>query len=64
MAKGKKTLQSSDAELSSAKIEAMRIRFRRVLGEAVQPHVIKQVRKNIAKLTKARSVEKLEKKHA
>lgn len=36
-------------DLENAKLEAMRIRFRRVLGEATPAHVIRRVRKNIAK---------------
>ena len=38
-----------DSELSAAKAEVMRIRFRRVLGETVPAHVIKNARKNVAK---------------
>jgi ribosomal protein L29 len=39
---------SGVAELEAAKREAMRIRFRRVLGETVSAHAIKSARKNIA----------------
>lgn len=46
----KKEKTSANSELDSLKLEAMRIRFRRVLGgEAVPAHTIRQVRKNIAK---------------
>ena len=49
MEKKKKKEASENSELEVAKLEAMRIRFRRVLGETVPAHTIKQVRKNIAK---------------
>lgn len=49
MAAGKKKEASANSELETAKMEAMKIRFRRVLGETVPAHTIKQVRKNIAK---------------
>lgn len=49
MAARKKKEASENNELEAAKLEAMRIRFRRVLGETVPAHTIKQVRKNIAK---------------
>ncbi len=45
----KKTVLS---DLDSAKLEMMRIRFRMVMGEAVAPHVIKNARKNVAKMTR------------
>lgn len=45
----KKIADSSVHDLEAAKQEAMRIRFRRVLGESVSAHVIKNARKNIAK---------------
>lgn len=45
----KKQIESSNSELENLKLEAMRIRFRRVLGETVPAHTIRQVRKNIAK---------------
>ncbi len=45
----KKVVESSTADLDAAKLEAMRIRFRRVLGESVSAHVVKNARKNIAK---------------
>ncbi|MDR2107586.1 MAG: 50S ribosomal protein L29 [Holosporaceae bacterium] len=45
----KKTEKSAAAELESAKREVMKIRFRRVLGESVPAHVIKNARKNVAK---------------
>ena len=41
--------QAAIDELDAAKLEMMRIRFRRVLGEAVASHIIKQARKNVAK---------------
>lgn len=46
MAKKEKT---ANAELDAAKLERMRIRFRRVLGESVSAHVVKNARKNVAK---------------
>ena len=49
MAARKKKEASANSELEVAKLEAMRIRFRRVLGETVPAHTIKQVRKNVAK---------------
>ena len=49
MATKKKKEASVGSDLETAKLEAMRIRFRRVLGETVPAHTIKQVRKNIAK---------------
>jgi ribosomal protein L29 len=45
----KKATASSIDELEAAKMEVMRIRFRRVLGESVPPHKIKNARKNVAK---------------
>lgn len=45
----KKKGASANSELEAAKLEAMRVRFRRVLGETVPAHTIRQVRKNIAK---------------
>ena len=44
----KKTVEAT-ADVDAAKLEAMRIRFRRVLGESVSAHVVKNARKNIAK---------------
>ncbi len=41
------------AELDAAKLEMMRIRFRRVLGESVSAHVIKNARKSVAKCVKS-----------
>lgn len=49
MAARKKKEALENSELEAAKLEAMRIRFRRLLGETVPAHTIKQVRKNIAK---------------
>lgn len=49
----KKKVQSVDAELSAAKQEMMRIRFRRVLGEGVAPHVIRNARRNVAKCVRS-----------
>jgi ribosomal protein L29 len=46
--------QSSMAEIEAAKKEFMRIRFRRVLGESVPAHLIKNTRKNIAKCVRSR----------
>ncbi|MDR3187156.1 MAG: 50S ribosomal protein L29 [Holosporaceae bacterium] len=45
----KKVAMSSIDELEAAKMEVMRIRFRRVLGESVPPHKIRSARKNVAK---------------
>lgn len=59
MAKKEKTAY---AELDAAKLESMRIRFRRVLGESVSAHVIKNARKNVAKCV--RSLENGEGKNA
>ena len=47
--KKKKEASTGSNDLETAKLEAMRIRFRRVLGETVPAHTIKQVRRNIAK---------------
>ncbi|MDR1551588.1 MAG: 50S ribosomal protein L29 [Holosporaceae bacterium] len=41
--------RSLAVEVDSAKLELMRIRFRRILGESVSPHVVKKARKNVAK---------------
>ena len=41
------------SEVDAAKLELMRIRFRRVLGEGVSAHVIKNARKNVAKCVKS-----------
>ncbi|MDR0678331.1 MAG: 50S ribosomal protein L29 [Holosporaceae bacterium] len=49
----KKLEKSLVDELESAKIEAMRIRFRKVLGESVSGHIIKNARKNIAKCVRS-----------
>ncbi len=49
----KKENNLSTAELDAAKLEAMRLRFRRVLGESVSAHVIKNARKNISKCVKS-----------
>lgn len=46
MAKKERT---ANAELDAARLERMRIRFRRVLGESVSAHVVKNARKNVAK---------------
>ncbi|MCR5225203.1 MAG: 50S ribosomal protein L29 [Alphaproteobacteria bacterium] len=45
----KKKVVESTGDVDAAKLEAMRIRFRRVLGESVSAHVVKNARKNIAK---------------
>jgi ribosomal protein L29 len=49
----RKTEQSRSIELDEAKREMMRIRFRRVLGESVSAHVIKNARKNVAKCVRS-----------
>lgn len=49
----KKIAQTASTELESAKMEAMRIRFRRILGESVPAHTIKAVRKNIARCVRS-----------
>ncbi|MDR1375714.1 MAG: hypothetical protein LBJ45_02785 [Holosporaceae bacterium] len=48
MAKKDATTFSVD-ELEVAKMEVMRIRFRRILGESVPAHKIKNARKSVAK---------------
>ncbi|MDR2724251.1 MAG: 50S ribosomal protein L29 [Holosporaceae bacterium] len=53
--------KSLSEEVDTAKIELLRIRFRRVLGESVSAHVIKNARKNIAKCV--RSLENGDKKN-
>jgi len=45
----KKKTAEATVDVDAAKLEAMRIRFRRVLGESVSAHVVKNARKNIAK---------------
>ena len=45
----KKKEKTAFSELDAAKLERMRIRFRRVLGESVSAHVVKNARKNVAK---------------
>lgn len=50
------------ADWDKAKLELMRIRFRRVLGETVAAHVIKNTRKTIAKCV--RELQKNEEKNA
>jgi ribosomal protein L29 len=45
------------SEVETAKQELMRIRFRRVLGEAVPAHVIKNARKNVAKCVRLQNRE-------
>ena len=42
-------VKTAKAELENAKLEMMRIRFRKVLGESVPAHVIRKARKNVAK---------------
>jgi ribosomal protein L29 len=49
----RKTERSRSVELDSAKREMMRIRFRRLLGESVSAHVVKNARKNIAKCVRS-----------
>ena len=41
--------ETTNAELDAARLERMRIRFRRVLGESVSAHVVKNARKSVAK---------------
>jgi ribosomal protein L29 len=48
-----KVEQLDSSELDAAKREVMRIRFRRVLGESVSAHVIKNARKNVAKCVRS-----------
>ena len=45
------------AELKSARMEIMKIRFRKVLGEGAPPHVVRNIRKSVAKLVVSLSVE-------
>jgi ribosomal protein L29 len=49
----KKMRTSLSAELEAARLEMLRIRFRRVMGESVAPHLIKNARKNVAKCVKS-----------
>jgi ribosomal protein L29 len=49
----KNEVNSLIVELETAKRELMRIRFRRVLGESVSAHIIKNARKNIAKCVRS-----------
>ena len=49
----KKKVESAVTELESARMEAMRVRFRRVLGESVPAHTIRNVRKNIARCVRS-----------
>ncbi|MDR2765899.1 MAG: 50S ribosomal protein L29 [Holosporaceae bacterium] len=44
---------SLSAELEAARLEMLRIRFRRVMGESVAPHLIKNARKSVAKCVKS-----------
>lgn len=60
----KKAVQSIKSELESAKMEAMKIRFRRVLGEAIAAHNIRNARKNIAKCARSLQAERLRGKNA
>ncbi|GHU16487.1 hypothetical protein FACS189472_01640 [Alphaproteobacteria bacterium] len=43
---------SLTAEVEAAKREAMRIRFRKVWGETVPSHTVKEIRRKIAKCVK------------
>lgn len=45
--------EMSVQELESSKLEMMRIRFRRVLGEEVSAHTIKLARKKVADTVRA-----------
>ncbi|MDR0968163.1 MAG: 50S ribosomal protein L29 [Holosporaceae bacterium] len=53
MAKKKNVGESLTAELDAAKRECMRIRFRKILGESVSAHIIKNARKNVAKCVRS-----------
>lgn len=63
MAKNK-IVESAVAELESAKMEAMRIRFRKVLGESVPSHTVRNVRKNIARCVRSLKNEEMRGKNA
>jgi ribosomal protein L29 len=52
MARKKATVPLVD-ELEAAKMEMMRIRFRRILGESVPAHKVKNARKNVAKCVRS-----------
>ncbi|GHT95534.1 hypothetical protein FACS1894122_13120 [Alphaproteobacteria bacterium] len=43
---------SLTTEVEAAKREAMRIRFRKILGETVPSHTVKEIRRKIAKCVK------------
>lgn len=45
--------KSAIGEVDNAKLEMMRVRFRRALGDSIAAHVIKKARKNIAKCVKS-----------
>jgi ribosomal protein L29 len=42
-----------NSELEAARLEAMRIRFRKVMGESVAAHIVRAARKNIANCVRA-----------
>ncbi|MDR2682167.1 MAG: 50S ribosomal protein L29 [Holosporaceae bacterium] len=44
--------KNTASEIEAAKREAMRIRFRRVLGETIPSHTIREIRRKIAKQVK------------
>jgi ribosomal protein L29 len=60
----KKTAETQVSDVMSAKLEAMRIRFRKVLGETVSSHVVKAARKHVAKCVIASEQEKMRGKDA
>jgi ribosomal protein L29 len=52
---GKRSAQEKSiaTELETAKMEAMKARFRKVLGESVSSHVVQGIRRKIAECTRA-----------
>lgn len=60
----KKALKAEASDLEAAKMEAMRIRFRRVLGETVPAHTVRKVRKDIANCVRAMSCKEVRGKDA
>jgi ribosomal protein L29 len=44
--------KSAATELETAKMEAMKARFRKVLGESVSSHVVQGIRRKIAECTR------------
>ncbi len=49
----KKTEASTHSELAEAKMDMYRIRIRRVMGETVPSHVIKNARKKVAECVRS-----------